>query len=153
MKILVSACLLGLPTRYDARSKENKKVLKLLEKHIIIPVCPEQLGGLPTPRPRCEILGGHGWTGNERVVDELGNDRTENFLRGAEITLQIARLLNVDLAILKSKSPSCGKNFVYDGSFSGRLVPGKGVTAFLLEKNGLKVFEENEVFVNNNDLL
>ncbi|MCD6551450.1 DUF523 domain-containing protein [Thermotoga sp.] len=152
MKILVSACLLGLPTRYDSRSKPDEKILKLLEKHILIPVCPEQLGGLPTPRPRCEILGGHGWTGKEKVVDEFGCDRTESYLKGAKLTLEIARLLKVSVAILKSKSPSCGKYLVYDGSFSGRLVPGKGVTAFLLEKNGVKVFEENEVFMDNNGL-
>ncbi|MBZ4661329.1 MAG: hypothetical protein JG779_483 [Thermotoga sp.] len=145
MKILVSACLLGLPTRYDGRSVADERVLSLLERHDLIPVCPEQLGGLPTPRPRCEIYGGCGWTGKERVLDEFGSDRTENFLKGAETTLKVARLLKVDLAILKSKSPSCGKKFVYDGSFSGRLVPGKGVTAFVLERNGVEVLDETEI--------
>ncbi|PLV59140.1 DUF523 domain-containing protein [Thermotoga sp. KOL6] len=145
MKILVSACLLGIPTRYDGVSKIDEKVISLLEKHVLIPVCPEQLGGLPTPRPRCEIIGGHGWTGKEKVVDEFGNDRTENYVRGAKLTFNIARLLKIDLAILKSKSPSCGNKCVYDGSFLGKLVEGKGVTAYFLEKNGIRVLNEREI--------
>jgi len=144
VRILVSACLVGLPTRYDGRSSPHREVIELGKKYCLVPACPETLGGLPTPRPKCEILGGHGWTGKERVVDENGIDRTENFLRGAEAVLEVVKLLQIDLAILKSKSPSCGKTFVYDGSFSGRLVPGKGVTAFLLESVGVKVLEEQE---------
>lgn len=130
MKILVSACLLGLPTRYDGRSAADERVLSLLERHDLIPVCPEQLGGLPTPRPRCEIYGGCGWTGKERVLDEFGSDRTENFLKGAETTLKVARLLKVDLAILKSKSPSCGKKIRLRWKFFRKIGSGKGSYRF-----------------------
>ena len=136
MRILVSACLLGLPVRYDGASKVCERVLSLLSRHTLIPVCPEQLGGLPTPRPRSEIRNG-------RVFNELGEDVTENFVRGATATLEMAKLLKVDLAVMKSKSPSCGVGRVYDGSFSGRVVEGNGVTSDLLIKNGFVVVDEN----------
>ena len=138
MRILVSACLLGLPVRYDGTSKVYKGVLSLANRHILIPVCPEQLGGLPTPRPRSEIRDG-------RVCNGLGENVTENFLRGARATLEIARLLNVDLVIFKSRSPSCGVGEIYDGSFTGNLVSGNGITAELLLKNGFKVVNEDSI--------
>ncbi len=138
MRILVSACLLGLPVRYDGTFKVYKGVLSLANRHILIPVCPEQLGGLPTPRPRSEIRDG-------RVYNELGENVTENFLRGARATLEIARLLNVDLVIFKSRSPSCGVGEIYDGSFTGNLVSGNGITAELLLKNGFKVVNEDSI--------
>ena len=144
MKILVSACLLGLPTRYDLLSKPYNKVLKLLEKHVIIPVCPEQLGGLGTPRPPSEIQGGRGWNGKEKVINAEGEDVTENFVRGAKLTVRIAKLLKVDLVILKSRSPSCGIHEVYDGTFTGRLVKGSGVTAWFLKKEGFHIINEND---------
>jgi len=144
VKILVSACLLGLPTRYDLLSKPYNKVLKLLEKHVIIPVCPEQLGGLGTPRPPSEIQGGRGWNGKEKVINAEGEDVTENFVRGAKLTVRIAKLLKVDLVILKSRSPSCGIHEVYDGTFTGRLVKGSGVTAWFLKKEGFHIINEND---------
>ena len=140
MRILVSACLLGLPVRYDGLSKPCERVVSLRENHILIPICPEQLGGLPTPRPRAEISNG-------RVVNEFGEDVTENFKKGAMITLKIAEVTGVELAILKSKSPSCGIGLVYDGSFSGRLVEGNGMTAELLIENGYRVVDENSEIV------
>lgn len=148
MKILVSACLLGLPTRYDLLSKPCNKILKLLEKNIIIPVCPEQLGGLGTPRPLSEIQGGKGWNGREKVINIEGKDVTEYFIRGAKLTVKIAKLLKVDLVILKSKSPSCGVHKVYDGTFTGNLVKGLGVTAWFLKKEGYHIIDENDSFLN-----
>lgn len=148
MKILVSACLLGLPTRYDLLSKPCDKILKLLEKNIIIPVCPEQLGGLGTPRPPSEIQGGKGWSGREKVINIEGKDVTEYFIRGAKLTVKIAKLLKVDLVILKSKSPSCGVHEVYDGTFTGNLVKGLGVTAWFLKKEGYHIIDENDSFLN-----
>jgi len=144
VKILVSACLLGLPTRFDLLSKPCDKILNLLEKHVIIPVCPEQLGGLGTPRPPSEIQGGKGWNGEEKVINIKGEDVTENFVRGAELTVKIARLLKVDLVILKSGSPSCGVHEVYDGTFTKNLVRGSGVTAWFLKKEGFHVVDEND---------
>lgn len=148
MKILVSACLLGLPTRYDLLSKPCDKILKLLKKNIIIPVCPEQLGGLGTPRPPSEIQGGKGWSGREKVINIEGKDVTEYFIRGAKLTVKIAKLLKVDLVILKSKSPSCGVHEVYDGTFTGNLVKGLGVTAWFLKKEGYHIIDENDSFLN-----
>ena len=139
--ILISACLLGIPCRYDGKSKPkftNDEISRLREKYSLIPVCPEIYGGLPTPR-----------VGSERVLDRVimadGTDVTENFKRGAEATLSLARTLGATRALLKEKSPSCGKGFIYDGSFTGKLVPGDGTTAELLLKNGISVFGESEI--------
>ena len=137
MRILVSACLLGLPVRYDGKSKPCERVISLLKRHTLIPVCPEQLGGLPTPRPRAEIRDG-------KVLNERGEDVTEHFERGARITLDIAKMLNVDLVIFKSRSPSCGVGKVYDGTFSGKLIDGNGIAADLLIKSGFEVLDEED---------
>ena len=136
--ILVSACLLGLRCRYNAEPVANERVLALAKTHTLIPVCPEQLGGLSTPRPPAERLG-------ERVVSNDGTDVTSAFVRGAEETLLLARTLGCKTAILKARSPSCGHGRIYDGSFSGTLIPGSGVTAELLAKNGIRVFTEDEL--------
>ena len=148
-KILVSACLLGVSCRYDGKSKPNERVLKLLEKDdiILIPVCPEILGGLPTPREGNELQNKASdiIKNKGKVKTKSGKDTTENFIKGAFETLRIAKLYNIKKAILKEKSPSCGVNFVYDGSFSKNLIKGEGVTAYLLKKNNIKAISENEI--------
>ena len=133
--ILVSACLLGTPCRYDGSGKADARLLKLGAKRQLIPVCPELLGGLPTPRPPAERVGA-------RILDKDGADVTAAFLRGAQETLRLARLLGCKTAILKARSPSCGAGQIYDGTFSGRLIAGHGVTAALLMQNGITVFTE-----------
>ena len=139
MKILVSACLLGVPCRYDGASKAHGDVVRLAEAgHILIPVCPEQLGGLPTPRPPAERRG-------DGVFTQAGDDVTEPYRRGAEQTLALCRLLGCEAAILKERSPSCGAGAVYDGTFSRRLTAGDGVTAALLRENGITVVGESRI--------
>ena len=138
MRLLVSACLLGCPCRYDGDAKPCPAVLRWMEDHTLVPVCPEQLGGLPTPRPPAEIRG-------EKVINREGADVTQAYRRGAEETLRLARLFQVQGAVLKARSPSCGKGQVYDGTFSGTLVPGDGVTARLLSENGLPVWTEESI--------
>lgn len=138
MRLLVSGCLLGLCCRYDGASKAHPGVLALKERHELIPVCPEQLGGLATPRPPAERQG-------DRVAARSGADVTEQYRRGAEETLRLCRLLNCGAAVLKERSPSCGCGAVYDGSFSGTLVPGDGVTAELLKDRGIPVYGESQL--------
>lgn len=137
-KILVSACLLGISCRYDGRSVPNEQVIALSEKYALIPVCPEIYGGLSTPRTPSERVG-------ERVLMKDGRDVTENYARGAEATLRLAELSGAKYAILKAKSPSCGKGRIYDGTFTGRLVDGDGVTAENLTRVGIKVLTEDEL--------
>lgn len=131
--ILVSACLLGEPCRYDGKPQPCEEVLALAATCNLVPVCPEQLGGLPTPRTPSEVQP------DGRVVDREGNDRTRSFTDGAQAALDIARAHGCTRAILKSKSPSCGVTEIYDGSFSGTLVPGCGITAATLARAGLGV--------------
>ena len=129
---LVSACLLGLRTRYDGSSKVNPWVKSLKEDTLFIPVCPEQLGGLPTPRPPAELFGGDGLgvlEGQAKVILKTGEDVTQNFLKGAYEVLNLARLIKIDGALLKARSPSCG------------LTPRLGVCAALLLAHGYKVYE------------
>lgn len=135
---LCSACLLGVRCRYDGKGLPDKRVLDLAEHEILIPVCPEQLGGLPTPRTPAEIRDG-------RVVTEDGRDLTENFRFGARQALEIARIFGILTAVLKQNSPSCGCGRVYDGSFSGRLVNGDGITAALLRESGIEVLSEEDL--------
>ena len=137
-KILVSACLLGFPVRYDGQSKAVEKIVELAKDNILIPICPETLGGLPTPRIKSEI--------KDNLVMRLdGKDVTDNYLRGANITLEIAKLNKVDYCILKSKSPSCGKGLIYDGNFNGTLIDGDGITCKLLKENGFVVYSEEDI--------
>lgn len=138
MTILVSACLLGCPCRYDGKSKPHESILTLLGEHTLIPVCPEQMGGLATPRPPAERKDGG-------VFTENGGDVTEQYRRGAEEALHLAKLYGCTCAVLKERSPSCGSGQVYDGSFSRTLVAGDGVTAALLKANGITVLGESEV--------
>lgn len=133
--ILVSACLLGIECRYKGDGCPCEGIKALAEKHTLIPVCPEQLGGLSTPRPPAERQGG-------KVMNREGGDVTEAYRLGAERALRIAKLNKVSVAVMKAKSPSCGSGRIYDGTFSGRLVPGDGVCAELLRAGGIRVFSE-----------
>ena len=138
MKILVSACLLGARCRYDGESKAHPEMAALSEQHILIPVCPEQLGGLPTPRPPAERKG-------ERVVTQTGTDVTEQYRRGAEEALKLCKLLGCEAAVLKERSPSCGCGEIYDGTHSKALTAGDGVTAELLKMQGIPVYGESRI--------
>jgi uncharacterized protein YbbK (DUF523 family) len=138
MNILISACLLGINCRYDATSKTIPELEELMVKHTLIPVCPEQLGGLSTPRNPAETQG-------DLVFDKDSVDVTEEFIKGAEETLKIAKLYNCKYAILKERSPSCGSGKIYDGTFSKILIDGDGFAAKLLKKNGIKVLGESEI--------
>ncbi len=137
--ILISGCLVGLDCRYDGTSAKDERVLEALRGEPLVPVCPEQLGGLPTPRPRAEIEGGDGHdvlAQRARVLDETGRDVTIQFLKGATETLKLVRLLNIKEAYLKAKSPSCGLGEIWR---NGSLIPGDGVCTALLAKNGVKI--------------
>jgi uncharacterized protein YbbK (DUF523 family) len=147
--ILVSGCLCGINCKYDGGNNLNDKVLELLKEGKAIPVCPEQLGGQETPRMPHEIVHGDGamvLEGTARVkgTDE-NDDVTEEFIKGAVETLKIAKAVNAKVAILKARSPSCGKGTIYDGTFSGRKKHGNGVTAELLLKNNIRVYTEEEL--------
>ena len=135
---LVSACLIGMKTRYDGKVKPNEKVLEMFKKGELIPICPEQLGGLSTPREPAEQK-------DNKVFTKSGLNITDKFERGAQEVLQVAKLLNIKEAILKSKSPSCGCGKIYDGTFTGKLIAGDGVTAKLLKENGIKIITEEEI--------
>lgn len=147
---LVSACLLGLRTRYNGTRTALLPATSVpLEK--LIPVCPEQLGGLPTPRLPAEIQGGRGedvFKGSAPVLNAAGEDVTEFFIRGAYETLYLANLYKVKGAFLKEGSPSCGSHYTYDGSFSQTRCQGSGVTAALLREKGIPIFTEKELFSN-----
>lgn len=136
--ILVSACLLGTNCKYSGGSNHCPQVEALKDNYRLIPVCPEQLGGLPTPRPPAECQG-------QRVVNREGKDVTEQFSRGAEEALKLGGLFGCTKAVLKSRSPSCGCGQIYDGSFSGTGIPGDGVTVRLLKAHGYKVFSEEQL--------
>ena len=136
--ILVSACLIGENCKYSGGNNRCERVLSFLEGKEYIAVCPEALGGLPTPRDPSEIKG-------DKVISIKGKDVTNNFLKGAEETLKIADKNKAKLIILKSKSPSCGCGRVYDGSFSKTLVDGDGIACKLLKDNGYKIITEKEI--------
>jgi uncharacterized protein YbbK (DUF523 family) len=146
--MLVSACLLGINCKYSGGNNRDERVCGLIKNHKIIPICPEQLGGLTTPRLPCEIQEKEG---KRFVYRNDGIDLTAEFIKGAEETLEIAKLFSQHTAILKSKSPSCGSQNIYDGSFSGKVVEGEGFTAKLLKENGIIVYDEENYFVNNVD--
>ncbi|MCL2270860.1 MAG: DUF523 domain-containing protein [Treponema sp.] len=129
---IVSACLAGINCNYKGTNKRNQKAVKLVKKGRAIMVCPEQLGGLSTPRTSAEIK-------NDRVFTKDGVDVTEALLRGANEVLSICKKFNCKKAILKANSPSCGCGKIYDGSFNGTLIDGDGITAALLKKHGIKV--------------
>lgn len=147
MKI-VSACLCGINCAWNGKSKVSPKVLELIKSGELIPVCPEQLGGLSTPRIPQEIQGcsGENVLANRcKVMNKNGEDVTAQFIRGAEEALKIAKLTGATEFIAKSKSPSCGCGSTYDGTFSGTLIEGDGVTTALLKQNGIKVKSEEDL--------
>ena len=139
MTVLVSACLLGVACRYDGASKglPDSVLRELMARHVLVPACPEQLGGLP-PRAPSERLG-------SRVVARTGVDVTDAYTRGAQQTLALAQRFGCTAALLKQRSPSCGKGEIYDGTFTGTRVPGDGVTAALLSAHGIRVYGEDDV--------
>ena len=137
-KIIVSACLLGEPCRYDGKSKPSSEVIALREKYELIPVCAEVLGGLPTPRIGAEIVG-------DKVLRSDGVDVTKEYHKGANEALKIAIQNGCTKAILKSKSPSCGKGQIYDGTYTRTLIDGNGILTDLLLKNNITVFTETEI--------
>ena len=141
MKILISACLLGQNVKYDGTNNsivENPFIKKLLNLDILIAICPEVLSGLPTPRVPVEIK-------NSKAIDKDGNDKTKNFFLGASKITQIALENGVKIAIMKAKSPSCGKGKIYDGTFTKSLIDGSGIAVEALEKAGVSVFREDEL--------
>jgi len=137
-KTVVSACLAGIDCRYDGKSTPDATVMRLVADGLAIPVCPEMLGGLSCPRPPCEIAGG-------RVMSASGEDVTEAFEKGALEALRQAAAAGCLTAILKARSPSCGSGMIYDGTFTGRLIPGDGLFAAALKKNGFEVFTEEDL--------
>jgi uncharacterized protein YbbK (DUF523 family) len=146
---LISACLLGIKCEWDGKDRyKNDGAIELLKGEFLIPVCPEQLGGLPTPRPRQEIQGGNGEDVLNKkceVINENGENVTEEFIKGAEETLKIAKLFCVKEFIGKSNSPSCGCGKIFDGTFSRKLIAGDGVTTALLKRNGIKIILEEDL--------
>lgn len=140
MKLLISGCLLGLACRYDGKCRPlpEETLTALREKFQLIPVCPEQLGGLSTPRNPAERVGG-------KVISCTGKDVTKEYQKGAEEVLKLAKFFGCNMALLKEKSPACGTGLIYDGTFRKNLVPGDGVAAELLRRNGIEVFGESEI--------
>jgi uncharacterized protein YbbK (DUF523 family) len=146
--VLVSACLAGCACRFDGSSNRDDQVTRLVTEGRAVLVCPEEEGGLGTPRPRAEIVGGDGRDvveGRARVMTEAGVDVTEAYLAGASSALDAARDAGATTAILKARSPSCGKGIVYDGTFSKTQRAGVGVTAALLEANGIEVLSDEQL--------
>ncbi|MEX5361953.1 DUF523 domain-containing protein [Pseudomonas guariconensis] len=148
-RVLVSACLLGQPVRYDGRDSGHPDLLQRWQAEgRVVPLCPEVAGGLPTPRPPAEIPGGQGAAvldGQAQVVTVTGLDVSEAFLAGARQALALVREHGIRVAVLKAGSPSCGNRLTYDGTFSGVKVPGEGVTTALLRREGVLVFSELEL--------
>ena len=142
MKVIVSACLLGVRCRYDGGHSRSETALQHKKTYQLIPVCPEESGGLPTPRPPAEIVGGDGndvLDGKAKVMTAEGADVTEAYLRGARHALAVAQTNGATEVILKARSPSCGCGDIYDGTFSGSLTSGDGVTTALLKRHGITV--------------
>ena len=140
--IFVSACLSGINCKYSGGNNYDEKVFKMVKEGKAIPICPEQLGGLPTPRVPAEIKI---IDGQRHVITSDGRDVTENFERGAEEVLNLAKKLGIKKAILKSRSPSCGKGEIYNGTFEGIVIPGNGILTDLLVNNGIEVISSNDI--------
>lgn len=138
MRLLISACLLGVPCRYDGTGKLHPLAEELSRRHQLVPVCPEQMGGLPTPRPPAERR-------RDRVVTASGEDVTDAFRRGAEAVLDLCRRLNCQGAVLKERSPSCGSGEIYNGYFSDRLTRGDGIAAQMLKAHGIEIWGESAI--------
>ena len=153
--IVVSSCLAGLEVRYNGTHCLENKISKLVEENKAMTICPELLGGLSTPREPAEIVGGDGEDvidGKAKVVDQSGNDVTEDFVKGAYASLEVVKKVNAKLVVLKENSPSCGSSMVYNGEFNGKKIAGNGVTSALLKRNGIQVISEEQLikdFVDN----
>ncbi|MCY6370523.1 DUF523 domain-containing protein [Clostridium ganghwense] len=146
--IVISACLCGVNCKYNGENNLNKEALALLEEGKAVVVCPEQMGGLNTPRVPHEIFEGDGadvLDGKARVINSQGGDSTEKFVKGAYEALKIAKTVEAKAAILKAKSPSCGCGKIYDGSFTGKKIKGNGITAELFMRNRIKVYTEDDI--------
>ena len=150
-KVLVSACLLGEPVRYNGADKfcDHELMQQWIRDGRVVPVCPEIAGGLGVPRLAAEIANGTGGpsvlAGEGQVIDSAGRDVSSNFLDGARHALELARMSCIRVAVLKEGSPSCGSSYTYDGTFTSTRVPHPGVTAALLQQNGIRVFSETQV--------
>ncbi|KHS58345.1 MULTISPECIES: DUF523 domain-containing protein [Terrisporobacter] len=146
--MIVSACLVGVNCKYNGGNNDNDKVKEFLKDKQYIIICPEQLGGLTTPRKPSEINQAGGkevLIGNSKVISCENKDVTENFVKGAKESLNIAKIFNCKQALLKEGSPSCGCNLIYDGTFTGKKISGMGVTAALFNENNIEVFSEKEL--------
>lgn len=142
MKVVISACLLGVRCRYDGGHSRNETAMNQKKTYQLIPVCPEESGGLLTPRPPAEIVGGDGdavLDGTAKVMTANGTDVTAAYLKGAYHALEVAQSHGATHVILKARSPSCGCGAIYDGTFSGTLISGDGVTTALLKRHGIAV--------------
>ncbi|SMG19342.1 DUF523 domain-containing protein [Paenibacillus aquistagni] len=145
--IVVSSCLAGLEVRYNATHRLNDKLKQLVDEKKAVTVCPEVLGGLPTPREPAEIVGGDGAAvldGRARILDRKGADVTAAYIEGAEKALDVVRKLDASLVVLKENSPSCGSSMIYNGEFSGVRFAGDGVTSALLKRHGYEVISEDD---------
>lgn len=136
MKIAVSSCLLGICCKYNGKSNYNKEICELQKYYQLVPICPEVLGGLGIPRVPSEIV-------KDQVINQNGDNVTNNYIEGANKAYQILKENNIKVAILKSKSPSCGYKEIYDGTFSHALIEGNGVTTKLFLDNGIKIYNEH----------
>jgi len=151
IKVLVSACLMGEPVRYNGgaiRIFDHRLLESWHAEGRVVPCCPEVAGGLPIPRPCSEIFHGDGkkvLRGDARVINIHGEDVTESFLKGAQKAMELARSMKIRMAVLKDGSPSCGSAYIYDGHFAGVKKPGNGVTAALFEENDIRVFSEGDI--------
>lgn len=146
--IAVSACLLGINCKYNGNNNKNDKVIKYLKDKDYILICPEQLGGLSTPRNPSEIVTGNGYdviNKDSNIIDSTGKDVTNEFINGANECLKIAKMYDCKKAILKEGSPSCGSNFIYDGTFSGKKICGVGTTTALFRNNKIEVISEEDI--------
>lgn len=137
-KILVSACLLGDKCKYNGKDNYLKKIEELKQYYDIVPICPEVMGGLTTPRDPSEIF-------KDKVISSKGKNVTKQFNEGANLSVNIAKYLHIKKALLKENSPSCGKNNVYDGSFKGKLVNGEGITTKALKNLEITIYNEEEI--------
>jgi len=144
-KILISSCLFGQNVRYDGITKglDNNLLEKLAKKFELIPFCPEVESGLSIPRIACEIIS----IKPLKIINKIGEEKTKNFIDGANLTLELCQKENIKIALLKANSPSCSSKQIYDGCFSGKKIAGYGVTAELLKNNNIKIYDENDIFL------
>lgn len=148
--ILVSSCLIGIDSKYNGSSNKVSIIMRFCKTGLLIPICPEQLGGLATPRLPSEITGGIGTDvlyGTARVISSNGADVTGEYIKGANEVLKYLNLYRISSAVLKEGSPSCGSNFIYDGTFKHKKMPGYGVAAALLKKYNVPVYSEEDITV------